>query len=92
VHTLPFLPAQVRNNVVLHTGGAGIGVYSARDSVIVHNTVVDAAQTMQVWNLGLECDRGLLARCHIVLLACRHVVLLACKNALLLLGLGTSSL
>lgn len=47
LHYTLFFALQVRNNVVLHAGGAGIGVYSARDSVIVHNTLVDVAQSMQ---------------------------------------------
>lgn len=35
----------VRNNVIRNTGNAGIGLYASRDSVVVNNTIVNAAQT-----------------------------------------------
>jgi parallel beta-helix repeat protein len=35
----------VRNNVVRNTGNAGIGLYASKDSVVVNNTIVNAAQT-----------------------------------------------
>ena len=34
----------VRNNIVRNTGYSGIGMYAARDAVVVNNTIVDAAQ------------------------------------------------
>jgi len=37
----------VRNNVIAHTGDAGLAFYSARDVVAVHNTLLDVAQSAQ---------------------------------------------
>eukprot|EP00698_Gefionella_okellyi_P025556 TRINITY_DN9407_c0_g1_i1.p1 TRINITY_DN9407_c0_g1~~TRINITY_DN9407_c0_g1_i1.p1 ORF type:complete len:3269 (-),score=859.42 TRINITY_DN9407_c0_g1_i1:37-8790(-) len=37
----------VRNNVIKTAGGAGIGIYSALNPVVIHNTVMDVAETMQ---------------------------------------------
>jgi len=34
----------VRNNVVRNTGYAGIGLYASKDSVVAHNTIVNAAR------------------------------------------------
>ena len=34
----------VRNNVIRNTGYAGIGLYAAKDAVVVNNTIVNAAQ------------------------------------------------
>ncbi|MEE2000431.1 right-handed parallel beta-helix repeat-containing protein [Alkalimonas sp. MEB108] len=39
LHTL------VQNNIVDGTGASGIGVYAAKDTTILHNTVLNAAQT-----------------------------------------------
>ena len=36
--------AIVRNNIVRHTGYAGIGLYAARDAQILNNTITDAAR------------------------------------------------
>ena len=36
--------AIVRNNLVRYTGYAGIGLYAARDAVVVNNTIIDAAR------------------------------------------------
>ncbi|MCB1578125.1 MAG: right-handed parallel beta-helix repeat-containing protein, partial [Xanthomonadales bacterium] len=33
----------VRNNLIRNTGYAGIGLYAARDAVVVNNTIIDAA-------------------------------------------------
>ena len=34
----------VRNNLIRNTGYAGIGLYAARDAVVVNNTIIDAAR------------------------------------------------
>lgn len=40
--------ALVRNNVVEGGAGAAVAFYSVRDAVVVHNTLLGAAATMQV--------------------------------------------
>ncbi len=42
--------AVVRNNVVEGGAGAAVAFYSVRDAVVVHNTLLGAAATMQVGN------------------------------------------
>jgi hypothetical protein len=37
----------VRNNIVRHTGRAGIGLYASRDALIANNTILDAARIDQ---------------------------------------------
>ncbi|KAG2482352.1 hypothetical protein HYH03_018702 [Edaphochlamys debaryana] len=42
----------VRNNIIDGGAGAGIGFYSARDAVVVHNTFLNVAKSMQAGVLG----------------------------------------
>jgi parallel beta-helix repeat protein len=37
----------VRNNIIVGTGYAGIGMYASKDSVVANNTLVDVARTSQ---------------------------------------------
>lgn len=42
------LSRSVRNNIIHGGAGAGIAFYSARDAVVVHNTLLGVAASMQV--------------------------------------------
>jgi len=59
----------VRNNIIVNTGLAGIGMYAAKDSVIVNNTLLNTAEnnhspiyfgvTLQDWEHDSDPDDGI---------------------------------